>query len=69
VPGIRTSAPGRSPEKIAIAVAATIAASAGTGSMKKVTGTRSAVAMVAVRPGIAPTNRPKQPAASMIHRL
>jgi hypothetical protein len=69
VPGMRTSAPGRSPEKIAMAVAETMAVSAGTGSMKKVTGTRSAVAMVAVRPGMAPTNSPKQPAASMIQRL
>jgi hypothetical protein len=47
-----------SPEKMAIAVAVTIAATAGTGGMKKVTGTSSAVAMVAVRPGTAPTNRP-----------
>ena len=37
-----------SPAKIAIAVAVTMAAMAGTGSMKKVTGTSSAVAMVAV---------------------
>ena len=47
-----------SPEKIAIAVAVTIAAIAGIGAMKKVTGTSSAVAMVAVSPGTAPTNRP-----------
>ena len=47
-----------SPAKIAIAVAVTIDAIAGTGSMKKVTGTRSAVAMVAVSPGTAPTKRP-----------
>ena len=47
-----------SPLKIAIAVAVTMAATAGTGGMKKVTGTSSAVAMVAVSPGIAPTNRP-----------
>ena len=47
-----------SPEKMAIAVAVTIAATAGTGGMKKVTGTSSAVAMVAVSPGTAPTNRP-----------
>ena len=40
------------------AVAVTIEAIAGTGGMKNVTGTRSAVAMVAVRPGTAPTNRP-----------
>ena len=61
VPGMRSSAPGRSPAKIAMAVAVTIAASAGTGSMKKVTGTSSAVAMVAERPGIAPMNRPNAP--------
>ena len=40
------------------AVAVTMAATAGTGGMKKVTGTSSAVAMVAVSPGIAPTNKP-----------
>ena len=55
---MRNSAPGMSPEKIAIAVAVTMAATAGTGGMKKVIGTSSAVAMVAVRPGMAPTNRP-----------
>src|SRR5262245_30876461 len=55
---MRRSAPGMSPEKIAIAVQLTMAATAGTGGMKNVTGTSSAVAMVAVRPGIAPTNRP-----------
>src|SRR5215831_4413223 len=59
VPGMRISAPGMSPEKIAIAVAVTIDAIAGTGGMKKVTGTRSAVAIVAVRPGTAPTKSPK----------
>jgi hypothetical protein len=58
VPGIRTSAPGISPAKIAIASMVTMAARAGTGSMKNVTGTSKAVAMVAVRPGIAPTNKP-----------
>ena len=52
-------AAGISPAKIAIAVAVTMAPSAGTGSMKNVTGTRSAVAMVAVSPGIAPTKMPK----------
>ena len=55
---MRSSALGMSPEKIAIAVAVTMAATAGTGGMKNVTGTSSAVAIVAVRPGIAPTNRP-----------
>src|SRR5688572_20777957 len=49
---------GISPAKIAIAVAVTMQAIAGTGGMKKVTGTSSAVAMVAVSPGTAPTNRP-----------
>ena len=48
-----------SPEKIAIAVALTMQAIAGTGAMKNVTGTSRAVAMVAVSPGTAPTNRPK----------
>ena len=48
-----------SPEKIAIAVAVTIAAIAGMGGMKKVTGTSKAVAIVAVKPGTAPTKRPK----------
>ena len=56
---MRINAPGMSPENIAIAVAVTMDAMAGTGGMKKVTGTSSAVAMVAVRPGTAPTNRPK----------
>lgn len=49
-----------SPAKIAMAVAVTMDAIAGTGSMKKVTGTSRAVAMVADRPGMAPTNIPKQ---------
>ena len=52
-----------------MAVAVTIAASAGTGSMKNVTGTRRATAMVAVRPGIAPTNSPNSPEISMIHSV
>ena len=62
---MRSSAPGMSPAKIAIAVAVTIAATAGTGGMKKVMGTSSAVAMVAVRPGTAPTNRPNRPDSSI----
>ena len=33
-------------------------ATAGTGGMKKVIGTSNAVAIVAVRPGMQPTNRP-----------
>src|SRR5689334_2821506 len=49
---------GMSPANIAIAVAVTIEAIAGTGGMKNVTGTSSAVAIVAVSPGTAPTNRP-----------
>ena len=52
-----------SPEKIAIAVAVTIAAIAGIGAMKKVTGTSSAVAIVAVSPGTAPTKRPNSDAS------
>src|SRR5687767_2471075 len=59
---------GISPAKIAIAVAVTMEAIAGTGSMKKVTGTSRAVAMVAVRPGTAPTNRPKAADARMTHK-
>ena len=51
MPGMRSRQLGMSPAKIAIAVAVTIAATAGTGGMKKVTGTSSAVAIVAVRPG------------------
>ena len=62
---MRKSVPEMSPAKIAIAVAVTIAAIAGTGSMKKVIGTRSAVAMVAVRPGSAPTSRPNSADAVM----
>ncbi len=54
-----------SPEKIAIAVAVTIAAIAGIGAMKNVTGTSSAVAIVAVSPGTAPTNSPNSDAASI----
>src|SRR4051812_32549250 len=54
-----------SPEKIAIAVAVTMAATAGTGGMKKAMGTSRAVAIVAVRPGMAPTKSPK----SAEHRI
>jgi hypothetical protein len=43
---------------MAMAVAVTMAAMAGTGGMKKVIGTNSAVAIVALRPGMHPTNRP-----------
>src|SRR5213076_3179894 len=56
---------GMSPAKIAIAVAVTIEAIAGTGGMKNVTGTSSAVAIVAVSPGTAPTNRPNADDASI----
>src|SRR6188768_2936100 len=59
---MRSRHPGMSPEKIAIAVAVTMAAIAGIGAMKKVTGTSSAVAIVAVSPGTAPTNRPNSDA-------
>src|SRR3954466_614322 len=58
---------GMSPAKIAIAVAVTIEAIAGTGGMKKVTGTSSAVAIVAVSPGTAPTNSPKAADAKIAH--
>src|SRR5262245_59826983 len=58
VPGMRRKQLGMSPAKIAIAVAVTMEAMAGTGGMKKVTGTSSAVAIVAVSPGTAPTNSP-----------
>ena len=57
-----------SPEKIAIAVAVTIAAIAGIGAMKNVIGTSSAVAIVAVSPGTAPTKRPNSEAASITSR-
>src|SRR3954464_9408340 len=59
---------GMSPAKMAMAVAVTMEAMAGTGGMKNVTGTSSAVAMVAVRPGTAPTNRPKTAEAKITHR-
>ena len=65
---MRSSAPGMSPAKIAIAEQVTIIASAGTGGMKKVTGTSSAIAIAAVRPGIAPTNRPNSE-ATMIRKI
>ena len=58
-----------SPEKIAIAVAVTIAPIAGMGSMKNVTGTSSAVAIVAVSPGTAPTKRPNSDASSIGHSV
>ena len=54
-----------SPEKIAIAVAVTSIATAGMGAMKNVTGTSSAVAIVAVSPGIAPTNSPYSAATTI----
>ncbi len=63
---MRSMAAGMSPAKIAMAVAVTMAPSAGTGSMKKVTGISRAVAMVAVRPGMAPTNMPNKPEARMM---
>ena len=67
MPGMRSRQLGMSPAKIAIAVAVTIEAIAGTGGMKKVTGTSSAVAIVAVRPGTAPTNRPNIAEARITH--
>jgi hypothetical protein len=61
---MRTSAAGMSPAKIAIADMVTIAATAGSGSRKNAIGTSSAVASVAVSPGMAPTNMPYTAAAS-----
>src|SRR5205807_1954473 len=66
---MRIRQPGISPEKIAIAVAVTMAAMAGIGAMKNVTGTSNAVAMVAVSPGTAPTKSPKSDATTMTKRL
>src|SRR5262245_34958506 len=54
-----------SPAKIAMAAVVTITASAGTGAMKNVTGTSSAIAIAAVRPGTAPTKRPKSDDATI----
>jgi hypothetical protein len=65
---MRNSAPGTSPANIAIAVAVTMHATAGSGGMKNVTGTSSAVAIVALRPGIDPTNRPNSEAARITPR-
>ena len=55
-----------SPAKIAIAVAATIEAMAETGSRNMAKGTSSAVAIVAVKPGMQPTTRPKTDDARMV---
>ncbi len=46
-----------------------MAAMAGIGAMKNVIGTSSAVAIVAVSPGIAPTKRPNSDAASITTML
>src|SRR5438105_13289353 len=66
---MRIRQPGISPEKIAIAVAVTMAAVAGIGAMKNVTGTSKAVAIVAVNPGTAPTKSPKSDATTITIRL
>src|SRR6185369_9146966 len=66
---MRNRQPGMSPAKIAIAVAVTMAAIAGIGAMKNVTGTSRAVAIVAVKPGIAPTKSPNTDAASITTML
>ena len=58
VPGMRSSAPGMSPEKIAMADAVMMVAMAAIGESQKVTGTSSAVAMVADSPGSEPTTSP-----------
>ena len=50
---------------MAIATVVTIAAMAGTGSMKNVKGINSAAAIVAVSPGIAPTNKPNNADSSI----
>ena len=55
---MRTSAAGMSPAKMAMADMVTMATRDESGSMKKVKGTRSAAAIVAVSPGMAPTKRP-----------
>lgn len=65
MPGIRSSAAGMSPANSAMALVAMIAPSAGTGSIANVSGTSNAAAMVADRPGIAPTNIPKIEASRM----
>ena len=49
-----------------VAEQVTMAPMAATGAMKKVIGTRSAVAMVAVKPGTAPTNRPNMAERTMV---
>ena len=54
-----------SPAKIAIAEQVTIIDKAGNGGMKKVAGTRSAIAIAAVRPEMAPTNSPNSDATMM----
>lgn len=73
MPGMRIKVEGMSPAKMAMAEQAIMAPTAGSGSMKKVSGTRRAMAMVAVRPGMAPTTRPKAEAARMVrstsHRI
>src|SRR5439155_24289965 len=69
VPCMRIRHPGISPEKITIAVALTIATIEGIGAMKNETGTKSAVAIVAVSPGTAPTNKPNSDAASITTML
>src|SRR5665647_688059 len=63
---MRTNAAGMSPAKMAMADTVTMATSAGTGSMKKVKGTRRATAMVAVRPGMAPKIRPRTAATRIV---
>ena len=65
---MRNNAPGMSPAKMAMATVVTMQAIAGTGSIKKVNGTNSAVAIVAVSPGIEPTNRPNNAASNMTPR-
>lgn len=66
MPGMRSNAPGMSPAKMAMATVVTIAAIAGTGAMKKVKGINNAAAIVAVRPGMDPTNKPNIAASNVI---
>ena len=58
MPGIRSSVPGMSPAKTAMASQAMMAARAGIGSRKMAIGMMSETAMTAVRPGIAPITIP-----------
>src|SRR3954467_7326622 len=62
---MRSSAPGMSPEQIAIEDAAPMGAIAGMGEGKRVTGARGGVAIVADRPGSEPITSPYTEAANI----